>query len=347
HPAIAMPLRTLRMIARVEPTDGPGTLSGLGWTGPITEAPARFSSIVKAAEVASDFAGHPGAGLNISTESEFPPERGLGSSAAAAGAVIRAVLDAFDTPATPRELFDLTQEAETVAHGRPSGLDAVATSAEAPVHFQAGQATVLEFSPDAWIVIADSGVEGSTRETVGHVRARFEAEPDIITALLNRLGEITDEVVVDLRTGDVQGMGARMTEAHGILGQLGVSNTQLDALVTASLGAGALGRSSPAVDAVAASSPWQPPKRTPRTSRRHWWTPVPGEPGSMPPPPDRWPGRSCSDRCQQPGDRDSAREYRADQVLGQSRRRAHHPGDLIPVADPRCAVHDDDRPLRH
>ncbi|HJG45789.1 mevalonate kinase [Corynebacterium variabile] len=241
HPAIAMPLRTLRMIARVEPTDGPGTLSGLGWTGPITEAPARFSSIVKAAEVASDFAGHPGAGLNISTESEFPPERGLGSSAAAAGAVIRAVLDAFDTPATPRELFDLTQEAETVAHGRPSGLDAVATSAQAPVHFQAGQATDLEFSPDAWIVIADSGVEGSTRETVGHVRARFEAEPDIITALLNRLGEITDEVVVDLRTGDVQGMGARMTEAHGILGQLGVSNTQLDALVTASLGAGALG----------------------------------------------------------------------------------------------------------
>ena len=65
HPAIAMPLRTLRMIARVEPTDGPGTLSGLGWSGPLSEAPTRFSSIVKAAEVALAFAGHPGAGLRI------------------------------------------------------------------------------------------------------------------------------------------------------------------------------------------------------------------------------------------------------------------------------------------
>lgn len=241
HPAIAMPLRTLRMIARVEPTDGPGTLSGLGWSGPLSEAPTRFSSIVKAAEVALEFAGHPGAGLRITTEAEFPPERGLGSSAAAAGAVIRAVLDAFDAPATPRELFDLTQEAETVAHGRPSGLDAVATSAQAPVHFQAGRVMDLEFSPDAWIVIADSGVEGSTRETVGHVRSRVEADPATVTPLLDRLGAITDEVVVDLRTGDVEGMGTRMTEAHGILGRLGVSNDQLDALVSAALSAGALG----------------------------------------------------------------------------------------------------------
>lgn len=241
HPAIAMPLPTLRMTARVEPTDGPGTLTGLGWSGPLAEAPARFASIVKAAEVAATFAGHPGAGLAITTDAEFPPERGLGSSAAAAGAVIRAVLDAFDTPATREEIFELTQQAETVAHGRPSGLDAVATSADAPVHFQAGVVTALDVVPDAWIIIADSGIEGSTRETVAHVRSRYDADPAATTVALDRLGEITGEVVDALREQDAVTIGRRATEAHRLLAGLGVSNEQLDTLVTAALDAGALG----------------------------------------------------------------------------------------------------------
>lgn len=244
HPAIAMPLPTLRMTARVVPTGGPAsgsTLTGLGWSGLLSQAPARFASITKAAEVAAEFAGHPGAGLEISTDAEFPAERGLGSSAAAAGAVIRAVLDAFDAPATPAEIFELTQTAERVAHGRPSGLDAVATSADTPVYFRSGMVTELSAVPDAWIIIADSGIEGSTRETVAHVRARRDADPTATNLVLDRLGAITDEVVSDLRSGDSAAMGTRMTEAHRLLAGLGVSNTRLDAMVDAAVSAGALG----------------------------------------------------------------------------------------------------------
>lgn len=244
HPAIALPLTSLRMTADVTPTGGTrqeSTLSGLGWTGRLQAAPARFASIARAAEVASAFAGHPDAGLHIATHSDFPPERGLGSSAAAAGAVIRGVLDAFDVPATRQEIFELTQQAETVAHGRPSGLDAVATSADTPVHFQAGQPTDLDYALDAWIVIADSGEEGSTLETVTHVRSRYDADPAATTVVLDRLGAITGEVVDDMRVGDIADMGARMTEAHHLLAGLGVSDDRLDAMVTAAVGAGALG----------------------------------------------------------------------------------------------------------
>ncbi|AGP30357.1 mevalonate kinase [Corynebacterium terpenotabidum] len=241
HPAVAMPLQSLKMTAEVEPSDGPGTLAGLGWSGPLDKAPARFSSIIRAAEVASAFAGHAGAHLHITTDAGFPAERGLGSSAAAAGAVIRAVLDAFDAPATPDEIFTLTQQAERVAHGRPSGLDAVATSADGPVHFRGGVVTELDVSPDAWIVIADSGIQGSTRETVGHVRARYEADPDSVGAVLARLGDITDEVIALLHERDTPAIGRRATEAHRLLASLGVSNDRLDILVNAALSAGALG----------------------------------------------------------------------------------------------------------
>jgi mevalonate kinase len=244
HPAIALPLTSLRMTAHVTPTGGgaqESTLSGLGWTGRLQDAPSRFASIARAAEVASAFAGHPDAGLHISTRSDFPPERGLGSSAAAAGAVIRAVLDAYDVPATREEIFDLTQQAETVAHGRPSGLDAVATSSDTAVHFQGGQPTDLAYALDAWIIIADSGEEGSTLETVTHVRSRYNADPTATGVVLDRLGAITGEVVDDMRAGDIVDMGDRMTEAHHLLAGLGVSDERLDAMVAAAVDAGALG----------------------------------------------------------------------------------------------------------
>lgn len=240
-PAIALPLRSLFMTARVEPVDGPSTLTGLGWSGLLSDAPARFASIVEAAEIAARFAGHPGTGLTITTDANFPPERGLGSSAAAGGAVIRAVLDAFDVAATPAELFDMTQEAETVAHGRPSGLDAVTTSSQVPVYFQDSESTELQVVPQGWIVIADSGVEGATREAVAHVRDRREAEPESTNTALERLGEITGEVVEALRDGDTVTVGRRMTESHGLLKELGVSDPSLERLVDAAMDAGALG----------------------------------------------------------------------------------------------------------
>ena len=244
YPAIALPLRSLRMTARAEPAtvrSDQSTLTSLGWSGPMQTAPSHFASILRAAAVTAEFVGHPQVPMDITTQSEFPAQRGLGSSAAAAGAVIRAILDAWDASATPEEIFTLTQEAEKIAHGRPSGLDAMATCASAPVHFQAGRTTELDFELDAWIVIADSGIKGNTRETVGHVRSLYETSFRTTRTSLSRLGRITEEAVEDLRERAIARLGNRMTESHGLLAGLGVSNERLDALVRAALDAGALG----------------------------------------------------------------------------------------------------------
>ena len=87
YPAIALPMHSLRMTARVEPVgpDAPSTLTGLGWSGPMHKAPSHFASILRARDVAVEFIGAPDAQMSITTQSEFPAQRGLGSSAAAAG----------------------------------------------------------------------------------------------------------------------------------------------------------------------------------------------------------------------------------------------------------------------
>lgn len=275
HSAIALPLKNLRMRAVVTscneslapassesltpasceslpsasreslvPTtnlDSHITLSCLDFTGKLSEIPTRFNSIRTAIRASLEFAGWSGESLRIFTESDFPAERGLGSSAAAAGAVIRAILDYYGVSASDDEIFKLTQTAECVAHGRSSGLDATATAASWPVRFSRGCFDRMEINMRAWLVLADSGCKGMTRETVEALRSRLESNPVEVGAQLNKLGEIAAVAEDDLAFGRIENMGKQMTFAHRILADLGISTAKLDALVDAACQHGALG----------------------------------------------------------------------------------------------------------
>lgn len=262
YSAIALPLKNLRMRATVTGRDLAGeenagcetsetsiplnsdsriTLSCLDFNGKLSEVPPRFSSVRTAIHAALEFAGHVGDSLHVVTESNFPPERGLGSSAASAGSVIRAILDYYKIRASENEIFALTQSAERVAHGRPSGLDATATSASWPVRFSSGEFSRMEINMRAWLILADSGCKGMTRVTVDALRARMDEQPDAVKNKLDELGAIANQAADDLALGRAADMGARMTRAHRILADLGVSTPQLDKLVRAALDHGALG----------------------------------------------------------------------------------------------------------
>lgn len=275
HSAIALPLKNLRMravvtscneslapasseslapasceslsstssesLASMTNLDSHITLSCLDFTGKLSEIPTRFNSIRTAIRASLEFAGWNGENLHIFTESDFPAERGLGSSAAAAGAVIRAILDYYGVAASNDEIFKLTQTAECVAHGRSSGLDATATAASWPVRFSRGCFDRMEINMRAWLVLADSGCKGMTRETVEALRSRLESNPVEVGAQLNKLGEIAAVAEDDLAFGRIENMGKQMTFAHRILADLGVSTAKLDALVDAACQHGALG----------------------------------------------------------------------------------------------------------
>ena len=242
HPAVALPLQDLRMRATATPTSGASTLSSLDYSGPVNQAGARFASVARAFEVAREFSGCLDQAFEIVTVSDFPHERGLGSSAAAAGAIIRSVLDASERKAGADELFALTQMAEQIAHGKPSGLDAAATCSPCPIRFQGGQMRPLsQRIENAWLIIADSGVHGSTREAVGGLRRRYENDPDNIGPRISCLGTLAQNAINALDRADAPALGATMDEAHAVLAELSLSLPLLDELTEAARGAGALG----------------------------------------------------------------------------------------------------------
>lgn len=263
HPAVALPLKNLKMRATVtgckssknnengadnadaannaNNADSRITLTCLDFTGPLCEIPQRLYSVRTAIKAALEFAEWDGQALHITTKADFPPERGLGSSAAAAGAVIRAILDYYNIKAKEKQIFELTQTAERIAHGHPSGLDATATAASWPVRFQRGKFSRMDINMRAWIILADSGCKGMTRVTVEALRKYLKSQPETVSKLLEELGRLAAEAEYDLANGRAKNMGERMTRAHKILAELGVSTPQLDSLVRTACEHGALG----------------------------------------------------------------------------------------------------------
>lgn len=231
RPALAIPLSALQVRADVQRSTGPSILHSALYDGPLAAAPARLGPTAMAAAAALEAVGAGHESIELRIESNLPAERGVGSSAAVAAAVVRAVAAAFGVALDAAAEHELIQRAERVAHVSPSGLDAHAVRAGAPIWFEDGAVSPVAVAAPLTFVIADSGVAGRTREAVAGVRARRDADPTGTTALLDELGELTRDARRHLAAGDARSLGVLMDRGHAALDLLGVGDPVLDELV--------------------------------------------------------------------------------------------------------------------
>ena len=242
RPAVAVPLHGLGVQTDIRRSPEQETrIERQLFSGTAQTAPEPMGPVVAGLTAALQAIGDPDAEVELLIRSAIPHSRGLGSSAAVATSVARAVASLNATVFDEETLHEIVQQAETVAHGRPSGIDAWAVAKPAPIRFQTGCAATIDVGRRLVFVLADTGQHGSTAEAVGRVRARRDADPVLIGGTIDRLAELTDAAVDDIRSGDRDTIGARMLEAHDLLGGLGVSSPTLDSLVAAATAAGARG----------------------------------------------------------------------------------------------------------
>lgn len=179
--------------------------------------------------------------LDVIIDCAIPPGRGLGSSAACARATVHALADLFSREVKESTVFDLVQTAENMAHGRASGVDALATGAPSPLLFRAGEAEQLSIGRDCLFIVADSGDMGRTKDAVELLRAGFQRDSGSQQRFVRRASELTDEATRDLADGKAEELGGRLTDYHELLSSVGLSTERIDALVEAALKAGSLG----------------------------------------------------------------------------------------------------------
>ena len=180
--------------------------------------------------------------LSISVTSTIPIARGMGSGAAISTAIVRALAKHLKRWFPSQAISDLVYQTEILYHGTPSGIDNTVIAFEKPVYFvKEVTRQVFWVGTPFLLAIADTGVESSTKEVVGDLRRRYQAEPSRYDPIFDRVGEIAVAAQSAIERGEVDALGQLMDENHTHLQAMGVSCPELDRLVSAAREGGALG----------------------------------------------------------------------------------------------------------
>lgn len=241
QPAIAFPMRQIGLKATAEPIEGELRLTVDIYDGPLADAPAKLAPLVTTIEAALDVLHHPLHGVHVWCDGDIPLERGLGSSAAGAAAIVNALDDLCSGNLDEYSRYELVQAGERVAHGSPSGLDAYVVVGDKPIWFQAGRIEPLTVNLGTPMVIADSGCPGDTHSAVAAVSEIRRADPHLAAEYFETIRHHTARGREDLVNDDRASLGRRMDKVQEVLQALSVSSAELDHLIEAARAAGALG----------------------------------------------------------------------------------------------------------
>jgi mevalonate kinase len=91
------------------------------------------------------------------------------------------------------------------------------------------------------LLVADSGVRSSTRQVVGDVRRRWQAQRQYFEELFASCGRIADAAHSALQDGRLKDVGRLMNENQTVLEMMTVSSSELERLIAAARSAGAAG----------------------------------------------------------------------------------------------------------
>ncbi|MFA9353258.1 mevalonate kinase [Pediococcus pentosaceus] len=241
QPAIALPIRNVKTTVKIQPTNGDIQIKSRYFNGSLKDIHSNLLGIKNLIKQTLNELNRPNTNLLITIDSDVPAERGMGSSASTAVALVRALYAYFEHPLTRTTLLKTVDISEKIIHGKPSGLDSATASANNPIWFKKdGTIKPLPINVDAYLIISDSGIKGKTSEAVEIVKNKLRFDSDS-RLLIEKLGELTSQTATVLRQNDVSTLGKILTEAHTNLRQLGVSHPAVEKLIKIANDSGALG----------------------------------------------------------------------------------------------------------
>ena len=242
HPAIAIPVSSLRAKATITQTNQPFKIvaKDLKRTYDFTEQ--ADSAVQRLTKLVLDYLNTPPPNVTITLQSDIPIASGLGSGASISTALARALSVATQKNLPTAMLSDLVYEVEKIHHGTPSGIDNTVIAYEQPIYFKRGEAIqTISIKKSFHILIANTGKVALTHESVGDVRKQYEKHPAKTTEILDKIGVLVANSQRAIELGDIKKLGERMTDNHRYLQELTVSSPELDLLVDVAIQNGADG----------------------------------------------------------------------------------------------------------
>lgn len=246
YPSVALPFHAVEMTVTIEQTKTHAYLVSDLYEGPLQQAPSHLQNLLAVYDqLRADLMTQNQSHWLIQIHSSIPAERGMGSSAAMATALVRAFYQYYDLPLSEKQLLKYVDLSEKISHGNPSGLDARVAGLGVPLIYQKNQPmAICHFDSPYWLVVADTGIHGNTKNAVSDVDAglnsAFITRRQAVENNLMQLGKAANRFI-DLVTLDDDKMTSdqwfaaictTFKDAHHHLRALQVSSPELEAGVT-------------------------------------------------------------------------------------------------------------------
>lgn len=243
--AIACPL-PLTMRAHVEDCDSGVNLLIPSWgvEYQLAKAPEQRRSFEKAAGAILDELGLADRGIRIEVFPDVPRGMGLGSSAALAVAIVRALDRHFQLGLADDEINRLAFQSEVIAHGQPSGIDNTMATYAKPLVFRKGTPPLVELlniPQPLSLVVGMTRTQGLTAKSVGRVRDAWKKQPRLYEKIFDDIDALVLQSVSALQDNDVKSVGEMMNVCQGLLNALQVSTPELERVIEIAREAGAVG----------------------------------------------------------------------------------------------------------
>ena len=180
--------------------------------------------------------------IKLETHAQFSDQDGLGSSSAVTVATCKALSEFFGIGMSDRDIFDLSFKAVLNIQGSASGAD-IAVAVYGGTLYYKDRGSIIEkiSGENICLVIGNSGEKAPTIELIQRVARLMKHEPEKVNDIFHNITELVEKGRTVILHNDLQNLGKLMTENHQLLCELGVCTEKLNALVAASMHAGALG----------------------------------------------------------------------------------------------------------
>ena len=182
--------------------------------------------------------------FSIRVSSALPRGKGLGSSAAFAVAVTRAIAKEAGIDVNDEAVNAIAFECEKFMHGTPSGIDnTVSCFGEALLYRRdnAMEASTLSLPELPPLVVGIAHGTGATDDMLAGVRERRERAAAEYDAIFAQIGTLSRQAAAALGAADFDTLGRYMNLCQGLLNAIGVSTPELEHMIGVARDNGAIG----------------------------------------------------------------------------------------------------------
>lgn len=170
-------------------------------------------------------------GFDIKIYSEIPIAKGLGSSAALASALCKAISAEINYNLSIEDIANLSWEIENIIHKKSSGVDPFTVTYGGIIKYTRGKAEKINIEEDLDIAIIDTGISMDTGGVVMDVFALKEKYKEFFEKWLKTMKILVNNGINFLKNKDYENFAELMNINHGMLYAIGVSSIELEKAV--------------------------------------------------------------------------------------------------------------------